>query len=485
MRARGSAHPAWNELIMSTIVLVNPPYAFWSPEKNYLRPFIGNLPSLGLLSLGAILRKSGYRVKIVESASRGLSFSQTIDEILRERPAYVGLSCTTASVENAAKIARAIKETRPDTRVLAGGPHITALPEKTFRHFPDFDFGIVGEGEAALVDLLESLEGEKKLDQVESAVYRRGEEIQVNPRRRFIENLDTLPFPAFDLLPDFPRVYHPPFLNYQKGPAASLISSRGCPQDCTFCDRSVFGNRYRYFSEDYLFEGVSFLVRRYGIRHLVFTDDQFAASRPRLMRLCEKMSGGGLNIQWNCDSRVDSVDPPVLKMMKKAGCWMISYGIESGSQKILDQTRKGITLDQVEQAVRWTKEAGIRAKGLFMIGYPEETEETLGETLAFIGRSRLDEINLSFLTPYPGTEIYRQAKGTSDFEEHWGRMNALNCLLPSEALTCRELEKAYGKIIRRFYMRSGPTLSYLSLLLRSPENVFRLAEGLGRWLLRR
>ncbi len=470
---------------MSTIVLVNPPYSFWSPDKNYLRPFIGNLPSLGLLSLGATLRKSGFRVKIVESASLGLSFSQTIDEILRERPAYVGLSCTTASVENAAKIARSIKETRPETRVLAGGPHITALPEKTFRHFPDFDFGILGEGEAALVDLLESLEGEKKLDRVESAVYRRGEEIQINPRRRFIENLDTLPFPAFDLLPDFPRVYHPPFLNYQKGPAASLISSRGCPQDCTFCDRSVFGNRYRYYSEDYLFEGVSFLVRRYGIRHLVFTDDQFAASRPRLMRLCEKMSGRGLNIQWNCDARVDSVDPDLLKVMKRAGCWMISYGIESGSQKILDQTRKGITLDQVEQAVRWTKEAGIRAKGLFMIGYPEETEETLDQTLAFIRRLPLDEINLSFLTPYPGTEIYRQAEGRRNFVEDWGRMNALNCLLPPESLSCRELEKAYGRIIRRFYMRSGPTLSYLHLLIRSPENVFRLAEGLGRWLLRR
>jgi radical SAM superfamily enzyme YgiQ (UPF0313 family) len=470
---------------MSTIVLVNPPYSFWSPDKNYLRPFIGNLPSLGLLSLGAILRKSGYRVKIVESASLGLSFSQTIDEILRERPAYVGLSCTTASVENAAKIARAVKETRPETRVLAGGPHITALPEKTFRRFPDFDFGILGEGEAALVDLLESLEGEKNLDQVKSAVYRRGEEIQVNPRRRFIENLDTLPFPAFDLLPDFPRVYHPPFLNYQKGPAASLISSRGCPQDCTFCDRSVFGNRYRYYSEDYLFEGVSFLVGRYGIRHLVFTDDQFAASRPRLVRLCEKMSGRGLNIQWNCDARVDSVDLSVLKMMKKAGCWMISYGIESGSQKILDQTRKGITLDQVELAVRWTKEAGIRAKGLFMIGYPEETEETLGQTLSFIGRSRLDEINLSFLTPYPGTEIYRQAKDTSNFVEHWGRMNALNCLLPSEALTCQKLEKAYGKIIRRFYMRPGPTLSYLNLLLRSPENCGRLLAALSGWLWRR
>jgi anaerobic magnesium-protoporphyrin IX monomethyl ester cyclase len=470
---------------MTPIVLVNPPYSFWSPGKNYLRPFIGNLPSLGLLSLAAVLRKAGYPVRIVECASLGLSFSQTVDEILRENPGYVGLSCTTASVENAAKIARAVKEKSPGTLVLAGGPHITALPEETFRRFPDFDFGILGEGEAALPDLLEALEGKKNPDQVESAVLRRGKEIRVNPRRRFIENLDSLPFPAFDLLPEFPRAYRAPFLNYQKGPAASLISSRGCPQSCTFCDRSVFGNRYRYFSEDYLWELISFLRRQYGIRHLVFTDDQFAAFRPRLVRLCEKLARGGMDIQWNCDARVDSVDPDLLEMMKKAGCWMISYGIESGSQKILDQVRKGITLDQVEQAVRRTQEAGIRAKGLFMIGYPEETEETLGETLAFIGRSRLDEINLSFLTPYPGTEIYRQAKGSPKFVEDWARMNALNCLLPPEALTCRELEKAYGRIIRRFYMRPGPTFSYLNLLLRSPENCGRLWAGLSGWLLRR
>jgi radical SAM superfamily enzyme YgiQ (UPF0313 family) len=470
---------------MASIVLVNPPYSFWSPGKDYLRPFIGNLPSLGLLSLGAVLRESGYRVKIVESASLGLSFPRTIDEILRERPSYVGLSCTTASVENAAKIARAVKEKSPGTRVLAGGPHLTALPEETFRRFPDFDFAIQGEGEAALPDLLEALEGKKKPDKVESAVFRQGEEIRVNPRRRFIENLDTLPFPAFDLLPDFPGAYRAPFLNYLRGPAASLISSRGCPQSCTFCDRSVFGNRYRYFSEDYLWELISLLHRQYGIRHLVFTDDQFAAFRPRLLRLCEKMARGRLGTHWNCDARVDSVDPDLLGMMKRAGCWMISYGIESGSQKILDQVRKGITLDQVEQAVRWTREAGIRAKGLFMIGYPEETEKTLGDTLSFISRSGLDEMNLSFLTPYPGTEIYRRAKGRPNFVEDWARMNALNCLLPPEALSCRELEKAYGKIIRRFYMRPGPTFSYLSLLSRSPENRGRLWSGLSGWLRRR
>ena len=247
----------------------------------------------------------------------------------------------------------------------------------------------------------------------------------------------------------------------------------------------MFGNRYRYFSEDYLWELISLLHRQYGIRHLVFTDDQFAAFRPRLVRLGEKLACGGLDLQWNCDARVDSVDPELLRLMKRAGCWMISYGIESGSPKILDQIQKGITLGQVEKAIRWTKEAGIRAKGLFMIGYPQETEETLGQTLNFIQRSLLDEINLSFLTPYPGTEIYQEVKESADFSEEWGRMNALNCLLRPKGLNCPALEKAYGRIIRRFYLRPGPTFSYLSLLLRSPENVSRAAEGLAHWLLRR
>jgi radical SAM superfamily enzyme YgiQ (UPF0313 family) len=472
-----------SEFEMSTIVLVNPPYSFWSPQKNYLRPFIGTLPSLGLLSLAAVLRRSGYAVKIVESASLGLSFSDTLDQILRERPKYLGLSCTTASVDNAAQIANAVKGKSPETQVLVGGPHITALPLETFRRYPDFDLGIVGEGEMATIDLLEAAEGKTNLKWVESAIFRQGDDVLVNPRRRFLENFDALPFPAYDLLPSFPQAYRPPFLNYRKGPAASFVSSRGCPQVCTFCDRSVFGNQYRYYSEDYLLELTSFLTQRYGIQHLIFTDDQFAASRPRLIRLCEKMAKGNLPVQWNCDARVDSVDRDLLKLMKEAGCWMISYGIESGSRAILNQIQKGITLDRVEQAVRWTQEAGIRAKGLFMIGHPQETEDTLRETFSFIKQCPLDEINLSFLTPYPGTEIYRQVKGSPDFIEDWKRMNALNCLLRPKALSWETLEAAYGRIIRQFYMRPGPTFSYLKLLVQSAENRSRLAAGLYRWIL--
>jgi len=413
-----------------------------------------------------------------------LSLPQTVDHILRERPKYVGLSCTTASVDNAAQIARAIKEKNAGISTFVGGPQITALPTETFRRYPEFDYGVLGEGEIALGDLLEAVEGQKDLSPVESAVFRDGEEVRANTRRKFIEDLDEIPFPAYDLLPSFPRAYRPPFLNYSKGPVASLTSSRGCPQTCTFCDRSVFGNRYRYFSEDYLLELISFLHQKYGVRHLIFVDDQFAVSRPRLIHLCEKLAGENLKIQWNCDARVDSVTPDLLKLMKRAGCWMISYGIESGSQEILDQIQKGIELDRVEEAFRWTRQAGIRAKGLFMIGYPQETEKTLEKTLAFIRRCPLDEINLSFLTPYPGTELYRQVRGSPDFEEDWKRMNALHCLLQPAALSCENLERAYGQFIRQFYMRPGITFSYLRLLMGSPENCARLAAGLYRWIFR-
>ncbi len=468
---------------VNKIVLVNPPYSFWSPERNYLRPFIGNLPSLGLLSLAAVLRERGYAVKIVESASLGLSFTQTLENILQENPRYLGLTCTTASVENAARIAQAIKEKNPKISIFVGGPHITALPEETFRRHPAFDYGVVGEGEMAFLDLLEVVDENGKIKSVESAVFREGGKVLVNPRRRSIDHLDRLPFPAYDLLPFFPARYRPPFLNYLKGPSASFTSSRGCPQACTFCDRSVFGTHYRYFSEDYIFDLISHLCQKYGIRHLIFVDDQFAASKARLIRLCEKMAAGNLKIRWNCDARVDSVGPELLQLMKKAGCWMISFGIESGSQKILDGLHKGFDLEQVERAVRWTKEAGIRAKGLFMIGYPEETEGTLHQTLSLLLRLPLDEMNLSFLTPYPGTEIYQQAKRLPEFVEDWGRMNAMNPLLTPRALAAGALEKAYARTLRKFYMRPGTTFSYLGLLIRSSENCVRLAAGLWRGLL--
>jgi anaerobic magnesium-protoporphyrin IX monomethyl ester cyclase len=461
------------------IVLVNPPYSFWSSEKQYLRPLIGTMPSLGLLGLAAVLRQKGYLVKIVESASLGLSISKTLGHILKEKPDYVGITCTTVSVEHAGTIAQSVKEADPGILLFVGGPHVTALPGETFRRYPSFDYGVLGEGERAFAELLEAVEGKADLKKVPSAVFREGPEVTVNPRRKFIENLDRLPFPAFDLLPSFPRKYRPPLLNYLRGPAASLITSRGCPEVCTFCDRSVFGNRYRHFSEGYLGDLIGHLRAKYGIRHFIFADDQFTASRTRLVRFCEKLLKENIKIRWNCDARVDSVDSMMLQLMRRAGCWMISYGIESGSQEILDRVQKGIRLEQAEETVHRTREAGIRTKGLFMIGYPEETAQTLAQTLRFMLHGPFNEVNLSILTPYPGTAIYAAIRKDPSFVEDWGRMNALHLLYTPKNISQAALQEAYRRILCKFYMRPGITFSYLGLLLRSPENCARLLASLG------
>ncbi len=425
------------------------------------------------------MRKKKYLVRVVESASLGLSLQETGEWILRENPDYVGISCTTSSVDNAGKIAQAVKNAKPEILTFVGGPHITAVAEETFWRYPAFDYGIIGEGERAFPELLGILEENGDLRKAPSAVYRQGPGIIVNPRRKFIENLDRLPFPAFDLLANFPRGYRPPFLNYLRGPCASVTTSRGCPHGCIFCDRAVFGNRYRYFSEGYIVDLLVHLKKAYRIRHIVFADDQFTASKARFMRLGEKILEQGLEFQWNCDARVDTVDSEMLGLMKKAGCWMVSYGIESGSQEILDRVQKGIRLDQAEETVHRTKEAGIRTKGLFMVGFPEETEETLQKTLDFILRCPFDEINLSILTPYPGTSLYDELRSQAGFVEDWPRMNAMNFLSLPRHLTAQVLEKGFRRILQKFYMRPGVTFSYLGILLQSPENWARLLAGAG------
>ena len=240
-------------------------------------------------------------------------------------------------------------------------------------------------------------------------------------------------------------------------------------------------------SEDYLFEWISFLLRKYGIRHLVFTDDQFAASRPRLIRLCEKLAGGGLEIQWNCDARVDSVDPDLLKLMKRAGCWMISYGIESGSQKILDQNPEGDHPGPGRAGRALDPRSGDSGQGPFHDRIPAgDGRDPGGDPRLHPAGAPSTRSTSPFSPPTRERKSTGRLKGSPGFR---GRLGKDECPeLPSPAqgpVPAGNWKKAYGKIIRRFYLRPGPTFSYLSLLLESPENRCRLAAGLSRWLLRR
>ena len=309
---------------------------------------------------------------------------------------------------------------------------------------------------------------------VKGLVYRHDGAARLTAKRPYIENLDTLPMPAWDLLKGFPERYQPPLMSYKELPVASMVTSRGCPFQCIFCDRSVFGNRYRCYSADYVIKMIEELVERYGIRHIIFYDDLFAASGARIKTICEEIMSKKLNISWTCDSRVNTVTPETLALMKKAGCWEIAYGIESGSQKILDLVAKGITLEEIEKAVRWTHEAGLKVKGLFMMGHPLETRETIKETIDLAKRLPFDIINISKFTPFPGTEIYKDAHKYGQFSPDWKKMNAMNFVFIPHGWTEKELDWEYKKAIAKYYWRPQKLLSLLSAILKDPAGFKRL-----------
>jgi len=305
--------------------------------------------------------------------------------------------------------------------------------------FQVFDIAVVGEGELTLVELLHVLHANQPLASVAGLVIRDGETLRATGRRPFITDLDSLPFPAWDLLEGFPQCYLPAPFKVRQLPAATLVTSRGCPNTCIFCDRSVFGASCHAYSADYVVRQMVELQRRYGIREFSFEDDTFITFKTRLKEICSRLIDLRLDLSWSCLGRVNHVTAENLALMRRAGCWQISYGIESGSPEILSLINKRVSLDQVRQAVQLSRKAGIRSKGFFILGHPGETRATLRMTSDFALELPLDDISVSLMTPFPGTELYRRAAEFGTFDPDWGRMSLLNVVFVPHGLTAEDL----------------------------------------------
>ncbi len=445
---------------MKKIVLVNPPLTL---EERYGTLAKGgtSLPPLGLTTLAAVIRQNSIPVAIVDAAVLNLSYNDTVRDILKEEPNYVGITASTVSVHNAAKVARMIKETSSNITTLLGGPHLTAIPEQTMRMFPEFDIGVIGEGERTIIRLLEALESKEQLSKVAGIIYRNGETIVSTGRVEFIQDLDTLPMDAWDLLPNFPFSYKSSVHKLGRWPTTSLITSRGCPFKCRFCDNSVFGRKVRGYSAGYLVDMIKYLQKKYGVKDVFINDDNFVMLGRRLVEFCDLIKKEKLDLTWGCYSRVDSVTEEMLNIMKSEGCWRIYYGLESGSQDILDFYRKNETLEQMEMAIKWTKKAGIRAKGCFMMGKFLETEQTLRKTIDFAKRLPLDDFHATFLTPLPGSDIYSIADNYGTFDRDWKKMSMWFPVFVPHDLSQQILEKYRKKAFLEFYLRPRIIISYL------------------------
>jgi radical SAM superfamily enzyme YgiQ (UPF0313 family) len=438
-----------------------------------------SLPSLGILFLAAVTRQNGFPTVLVDAAARNLDPDGLLQRVMAVRPDVLGLSATTFSIYHAAAFAARVRELIPDIRVIIGGPHVSAAPLETMERFPEFDVAVIGEGEETVIELLKALESGRALDTVAGLMMRSAGSVVSTGRRSFLADLDKLPYPAWDLLEGFPDSYPPATFKVRKLPAASLVTSRGCPNRCIFCDRSVFGSNCHAFSAGYVVGMIRHLVERFGVREFSFEDDTFITFKKRLVAICQGIIELGLDISWTCLGRVTSIDADTLALMKRAGCWQISFGIESGSQEILTAIHKNVTLEQIVRAVGLCRDSGILSKGFFIVGHPGETRATLAATLDFALQLPLDDISVTMLTPFPGTEIYDRAAEFGEFDCDWSRMNLLNTVFIPHGLTHEDLDQYQRRILRQFYLRPRIILGYLRRLAANPAMIKGLAAGAG------
>src|SRR4030042_2886629 len=466
---------------MTKIVLTTPPITL-KERYGKLSGAANRRPSLGILYIAAVLRRDDYAVSVIEASSLGFSLKKLLDKIIAIKPKYLGISATTLSIFNASALADEIKKVISNIKIIIGGPHFTAIPEETMGLFKSFDFGVIGEGEETMEGLIHSLNHGRNGSDISGCIAREGDKTVRTAPRKFLDDLDRLPFPAWDLLKDFPKKYHPPPFRFRRLPAVYIVTTRGCPFKCIFCDRSVFGNKCRGHSSNYVLELIEYLYNRFGIREILIEDDTSVTFKKRLIEVCEGIIDRGVKISWSCLGRADAVTPEVLSLMKKAGCWSISYGIETGDEDVMKFIGKNITIDKIEQAVRFTKKAGILSKGFFILGHPTETRDTIKKTIDFALRIPLDDISVSMMTPFPGSRLHEIALQYGEFENNWRKMNELNVVFIPKGLTENDLEGYSREFLKRFYLRRRKKTNYIGRIIRNPKSFPLYIKGFSAFL---
>lgn len=446
---------------MSKIIFVNPPIAM---EERYGRYAAAGsyFPPLQLASLASVARNHGFETGIIDPVALKWDFKTTVKSILNENPDYIGITATTVNIHKAGRLAGLIKRRRPDIKIIIGGVHLSAVPAETMKRFPDFDIGIIGEGEVTIIELLNAMDEKACLDKIKGLIFRRSDEIVQTDPRPLLRDLDSLPFPAWDLLPELARFYRPSLQSVRRLPSTMFMTTRGCFGRCIFCDRTIFGNKIRAHSTDYVMEIIKHLYTKYGIRDFQINDDSFLSYPSRVKNLCRRIRDENLKISWNCLARVDRINPDILADIKKAGCWQIQYGIESGSQDILDLINKKITLEQIEHSLMLTKKAGIRTKGFFIIGHFLETRETIRKTIDLAKRIAIDDFQLTLFTPFPGSDAYNDADKYGTFEKDWERMSVYDPIFVPHGLTKEDLLRSQKEAYREFYIRPKIVYSLLT-----------------------
>jgi anaerobic magnesium-protoporphyrin IX monomethyl ester cyclase len=424
------------------ITLVNPPYP---PSVHSHPPFI----PLGIAYLGAVAENAGHEVTVIDCQAEKLDYEAFRGRISQTPSDIIGVTATTLLYKSAMHLMIIAKEVQPQAVTVLGGSHGTFWDENALNEYPSLDIVLRREGEQTFLELLGKLQNNASLNSVLGITFRNkdGTIIRTNDRP-FLENLDSLPFPAHHLLPldslkRMGKILFP------------LITSRGCVYWCDFCSTvRMFGRGYRMRSPKNVVDEMQLVHDKYGVDQVTFYDDAFTVNRDRVMKICEELHARKLDMTWDCGTRVDMVDREMLKTMHDAGCIAVWLGVESGSQAMLSAMNKSIKLDQTRLAYKTANEVGLMTIANTVLGFPGETEQTAWATIRFIKELNPDDVGFYVATPYPGTPMYEQVKKNgwlriTDFDKY----DTAGPTFETPWLSMEKLAEIRYKAYQQFYLR--------------------------------
>jgi radical SAM superfamily enzyme YgiQ (UPF0313 family) len=442
------------------------------------------LPPLGLAYIAAVLEQHGHKVIILD----GMVEERSMQEIGQISKGYdfVGITSTTFVALLLYKTAAAIKEANPGITIIAGGPHPTVMPEEVLKD-KNIDFVTIGESEYSMLEIIEGKDPKDILgigykEHIWENHIDKGIKLCFTPQRPLISDLDSLPLPARHLLNM--SLYRSSEVRAKRHPALHMLSSRGCPHNCSFCsNRLMHRQSLRMHSPERVIQEMETLINDYGAKEIHFWDDNLALNKDRLLKICNLIKEHGIDIPWNCESRVDTIDEERLSAMKDAGCFQISYGLESGSERVLKMVNKNITLKQIQDAIRWTNKLGMESRGYFMFGYVGETYDEMLQTLNFSHSIDLDYASFALLVPLPGSLEYEKAKKEGTFDPYYWRKQVLSDIsfpktpiyIP-EGLTAEQMISIHRKAINQFYLQPKQIWKKATSM-RSYSDLKRMVKG--------
>lgn len=385
---------------MSKILLLTPPFRSLYAHAHVKEAVPYNAP-LTPAVIAAPLLKENHEVKIFDFNLPENTKEMFVNVLHEMKPDIVGITFNTPLFPVVKQICEMIKKANKNISIVAGGPHASSVPEETLKESL-IDVVVLGEGDFTLSDILS-----KNLEDIDGICFKKNKKTFVSERRNYIPNLDVLPFPAWQLY-DLTK-YNSSGLLCKKNPLGFLETSRGCVFNCSYCNKSIFGRTFRYKSEKRVIDEIKYMIKA-GFKEIYIVDDGFTTSIERAKKICKMIIREKLNFPWQLTNgiRVDRVDRELFFLLKKAGCYRVAFGIESGNKEVLDEFGKQTNLEQVRNAVNWAAEAGVETWGYFILGLPKDTEETMMQTINFAKSLNLTLAKFSICIPYPGTRLFNE-----------------------------------------------------------------------------